>query len=93
MLTRNMLLCLTALLCSGCATPGSSPTTTAQQPQAPLPQPQVVVRTKIIDTFCDDNSPIILSIHDILVEASAKQIGAYNEKGVKKCGWKGAPSK
>ena len=92
MLTRNLLLCLPVLLCSACATTGSSPTTAATQ-CPPLPQPEVVVRTKVIDTFCDENSPIILSVHDLLVDKSAQQIGAYNEKGVKKCGWKGAPSK
>jgi hypothetical protein len=51
------------------------------------------VRTKVIDTFCDDESPIILSTRDVLTEGSAKQIGAHNDKGVKKCGWRSGASK
>lgn len=93
MWTKLTPLFLMAALCSACTTAGSLPTTTAKQQCAPVPQPEVVVRTKVVDTFCDDNFPIILSVHDVLVDSSAKQIGAYNEKGVKKCGWKGAPSK
>jgi hypothetical protein len=52
-----------------------------------------VVKTKVIDTYCDDESPIILSTRDVLTDASAKQIGAHNDRGVKKCGWKSGPSK
>lgn len=70
-----------ALLQVSCATTGPSSPTAAFEPE-------VVTKTRIVDTGCDWNDPIYVSKTDVLSDATAKQILAHNKTGAAKCGWK-----
>lgn len=80
--TELLVLCvaLTVLVLSmsGCATPDCPPP----------PQPEVVTKTRIVDTSCDWAKPIYLDKTDVLSDATAKAILAYDQAGVKACNWK-----
>jgi len=76
----SLVLCLLVALSSGCSTSGRVAT-------APIPQPEVQVRTRIIDTGCDWTRPIYVSALDVLTEATAQAILAHDEAGAAHCGW------
>lgn len=83
-MSRTMLLlCLTAPLLLSCAATGQSEPAAACAP--------IVLPPKIIDTGCDWMTPIFVSKTDVLSDATAKAILAYDKTGAAKCGWK--PSK
>ncbi len=73
-----MPLALQVSLLSACATSGPATET----------EPQVVTRTRTIDTGCDWTRPIYVSKADVLTDGTADQIRAHNETGAGKCGWK-----
>jgi hypothetical protein len=50
--------------------------------------PEVVTRTKVVDTACQWVKPIYPSAADVLTDGTAKQIVDHNETGEKRCGWK-----
>ncbi|OZI61541.1 hypothetical protein CAL28_19860 [Bordetella genomosp. 11] len=77
----TLLPCLLVPLLASCATTG--------QPVAETPiQPEVQVKTRVIDTGCDWNKPIYVDPADVLTDGTAKQILAHNLAGAKNCGWK-----
>jgi hypothetical protein len=51
-------------------------------------QPEVQVKTRVIDTGCDWTKPIYVDSADVLSDGTAKQILAHNLAGAKNCGWK-----
>lgn len=53
-----------------------------------MPETKVVTQTKIVDTSCDFLEPIYVSKTDVLSDATAKAILAYDKTGAAKCGWK-----
>lgn len=69
-------LALSALL-AGCASPCPPP-----------PAPEVITKTRVVDTTCDWTRPIYLDKSDVLSDATAKAILAHNETGAKACNWK-----
>jgi hypothetical protein len=79
----TLALCLMALLQASCETSGP-------KTEAPLvaPEPEIVTKTRIVDTGCDWNDPIFVSKSDVLSDATAKSILAHNRAGAAKCGWK-----
>ncbi|KVV57914.1 hypothetical protein WT49_02430 [Burkholderia territorii] len=79
---RTLALCLLAVLSSSCATDG--PATKAAAPC----EPQIVTKTRIVDTACDWARPIYVSKTDVLSDDTARQILAHNMAGAKNCGWK-----
>ncbi|OZI26725.1 hypothetical protein CAL26_05225 [Bordetella genomosp. 9] len=77
----TLLPCLLVLLLASCSTNG--------QPQQVQPvQPEVQVKTRIIDTGCDWTKPIFVDKGDVLSDGTAKQILAHNLAGARNCGWK-----
>jgi hypothetical protein len=66
------------MLLGACATTG--PATDARQPE-------VIVRTKTIDTGCMAFKPIYVDKADVFVDGTAKQLKEHNCTGVLKCGW------
>lgn len=78
------MLCLLALLLTSCAATG--PATEQSAPCAP----QLVTRTRVVDTGCDWTKPIYVSKTDVLADSTAREILAHNEAGAKNCGWKPA---
>lgn len=79
-----LLLCLLAPLLMSCATTGqSNPAIADCQPET-----KVIAQTKIVDTSCDWAEPIFVSKADVLSDATAKAILAYDKAGAAKCGWK-----
>ncbi|KVE29145.1 hypothetical protein WI93_09720 [Burkholderia vietnamiensis] len=80
---RTLVLCLLAVLSSSCATDGPA----TKQPAVPC-EPQIVTKTRVVDTACDWTRPIYVSKTDELSDATAKQILAHNQTGAKNCGWK-----
>lgn len=70
-----------ALLQASCATTGPS------EPVA-APEPEIITKTRIVDTGCDWNDPIYVDKTDVLSDATAKQILSHNKAGAVKCGWK-----
>ncbi|OZI20492.1 hypothetical protein CAL26_23650 [Bordetella genomosp. 9] len=71
-----------ALALSGCA---------VTQPPRSEPQtlePEVVVKTRIIDRSCTWFKPVYLLPTDVLGDPTAKTIVGNNEAGVQHCGWK-----
>ncbi|VBB10607.1 hypothetical protein BSTAB16_0714 [Burkholderia stabilis] len=78
-----MALCLLAVLSSSCATTGS-----ATKPSAAPCEPQIITKTRIVDTGCDWTRPIYVSKTDVLSDETAKQLLAHNTAGAKNCGWK-----
>jgi len=55
---------------------------------APAAAPEVVTKTRIVDTACDWVKPIYLDKTDVLSDATAKAILAHDKAGAKKCNWK-----
>ncbi|CAJ2908317.1 Uncharacterised protein [Burkholderia pseudomallei] len=76
-----MALCLLAALNSSCAMDGP-----ATKPAVPC-EPQIVAKTRIVDTACDWARPIYVSRTDVLSDDTARQILAHNMAGAKNCGW------
>lgn len=54
----------------------------------PAPAPEVVTKTRIVDTACDWVKPIYLDKADVLTDATAKAILAHDQAGAKECNWK-----
>ncbi len=77
------MLCLLAVLNNSCATTGS-----ATKPAAAPCEPQIVTKTRIVDTACDWARPIYVSKTDVLSDDTARQILAHNTAGAKNCGGK-----
>ena len=50
--------------------------------------PEVVTKTRIVDTACDWVKPIYLDKSDVLTDATAKSILAHDQAGAKNCNWK-----
>jgi hypothetical protein len=50
--------------------------------------PEVVTKTRIVDTSCDWVKPIYLDKMDVLSDATAKAILAHDLAGAKACNWK-----
>ncbi|MBB3011614.1 hypothetical protein [Cupriavidus alkaliphilus] len=69
-------LALSAALLAGCQT------------CPPAPAPEVVTKTRVVDTACDWTRPIYLDKSDVLSDATAKAILAHNQAGAKACNWK-----
>lgn len=74
-----MLLLLLSLMLPACSTTSgeSSP-----------PEPEVIVKTKIVDTACDWTRAIYVDKADVLTDSTAEAILAHNRAGAKVCGWK-----
>lgn len=68
---------LASLLLAGCASVCPPPTT-----------PEVVTKTRIVDTACDWIKPIYLDKTDVLSDATAAAILAHDKAGAQKCNWK-----
>lgn len=60
--------------------------TTAQCP--PTPAPEVVTKTRVVDTSCDWVKPIYLDKTDVLSDATAAAILAHDKAGAAHCNWK-----
>ncbi|KVN25650.1 hypothetical protein WJ63_16095 [Burkholderia pyrrocinia] len=82
---RTLALCLLAALSSSCATTGLG-----SKPAAAACEPQIVTKTRIVDTACDWTRPIYVSKTDVLSDDTARAILAHNTAGAKVCGWKPA---
>lgn len=82
MFKTTLLLCLLAPLLASCAATGPKTDTTVE--------PEVVTKTRVVDTACDWTEPIFVSKADVLSDATAKAILAYDKTGAAKCGWKAA---
>lgn len=83
-MSRTMLLlCLLAPLLLSCAATGPKTELADCQPET-----KIVAQTKIVDTSCDWATPIFVSKTDVLSDATAKAILAYDKAGAAKCGWK-----
>jgi hypothetical protein len=54
----------------------------------PPAAPEVVTKTRIVDTSCDWVKPIYLDKSDVLSDATAKAILAHDQAGAKACNWK-----
>ena len=54
----------------------------------PAPSPEVITKTRVVDTACDWTRPIYLDKSDVLSDATAKAILAHNQAGAKACNWK-----
>ena len=72
-------------LLSSCATSGPATDTQCA--------PQIVTRTRVVDTACDWTAPIYVSKTGVISDATARAILAHNEAGAKNCGWKPAAGK
>lgn len=66
-----------AVLLAGCAA--------ACPPNA---APEVVTKTRVVDTSCDWARPIYLDKADVLSDATAKAILAHDQAGASHCNWK-----
>lgn len=66
-----------SLLLAGCAS--SCP---------PAPVPEVVTKTRVVDTSCDWVKPIYLDKADVLSDATAEAILAHDKAGAAHCNWK-----
>ncbi|MCA8339607.1 hypothetical protein LGM81_28150 [Burkholderia multivorans] len=80
---RTLVLCLLAALNSSCATDGP-----ATKASAVPCEPQIVTKTRIVDTGCDWTRPIYVSKTDVLSDETAKQLLAHNKTGAIHCNWK-----
>jgi hypothetical protein len=54
----------------------------------PPAAPEVVTKTRIVDTSCDWVKPIYLDKTDVLSDATAKAILSHDQAGEKNCNWK-----
>lgn len=57
-------------------------------PQSPAPPPEVITKTRVVDTSCDWVKPIYLDKSDVLSDATAQAILAHDQAGAKNCNWK-----
>lgn len=73
-----MLPAVLASLLTACATTGP----------ATEPDPQIITRTRTVDTACDWTKPIYVSKADVLSDATADAILVHNLAGARQCGWK-----
>lgn len=71
-----MPLLLASLTLTGCCTTSG------------VSEPQVVYKTKIVDTACDWTAPIYVDARDVLTDDTARAVLAHNNAGAKICGWK-----
>jgi hypothetical protein len=71
-------LALARSLLAGCAATCPPPT----QP------PEVVTKTRVVDTSCDWVKPIYLDKTDVLSDATAAAILAHDKAGAAHCNWK-----
>lgn len=55
---------------------------------APVAAPEVVTKTRVVDTACDWVKPIYLDKTDVLSDDTARAILAHNQAGAKTCNWK-----
>ncbi|WP_186296888.1 hypothetical protein [Cupriavidus campinensis] len=53
-----------------------------------VPEPEIIVKTKVVDTACDWTRAIYVDKADVLTDATAEAILAHNRAGAKVCGWK-----
>jgi hypothetical protein len=51
-------------------------------------EPEVIVKTRTIDTGCQWTKPIYVDRKAVLTDDMAKDILAHNEAGKERCGWK-----
>lgn len=73
---------LTLALLAGCVAapvPASNPTAV---------EPEVITKTRIVDTSCQWVKPIYPAPSDVLADSTAVQISDHNKAGVSHCGWK-----
>ena len=75
---KTLLLLASLTLTACCTTSGESK----------APEPQVVVRTRTVDTACDWTKPIYVDKADLLTDDTAQAILAHNRAGARVCGWK-----
>jgi hypothetical protein len=54
----------------------------------PTAAPEVVTKTRIVDTSCDWVKPIYLDKTDVLSDATAAAILAHDKAGAAHCNWK-----
>lgn len=54
----------------------------------PAPEPEVVTKTRVVDTSCDWAKPIYLDSADVLSDATAAAILAHDKAGAAHCNWK-----
>lgn len=54
----------------------------------PASAPEVVTKTRVVDTSCDWVKPIYLDKTDVLSDATARAILAHDQAGAKNCNWK-----
>lgn len=54
----------------------------------PAAAPEVVTKTRVVDTSCDWVKPIYLDKTDVLSDPSAAAILAHNKAGAAHCNWK-----
>lgn len=52
------------------------------------PEPQVITRTRVIDTGCQTFKPVYVSKADVLTKETADGILTNNIAGERQCGWK-----
>lgn len=57
-------------------------------PTVQQPAPEVVTKTRVVDTSCDGVKPIYLDKTDVLSDSTSAEILAHNKWGAAKCGWK-----
>lgn len=50
--------------------------------------PQIIEKTRVVDTGCEWTKPIYVSKADVLTDDTAKEILAHNKSGSARCGWK-----
>lgn len=54
----------------------------------PTVAPEVITKTRVVDTGCDWVKPIYLNKADMLTDETAKAILAHDQAGAKACNWK-----
>lgn len=54
----------------------------------PTPTPEVVTKTRVVDTACNWVKPIYPSKTDVLSDSTAAAILAHDQAGAKNCNWK-----
>jgi hypothetical protein len=54
----------------------------------PIAPPEVVTKTRVVDTSCDWVKPIYLDKTDVLSDATASAILAHDQAGAAHCNWK-----
>ncbi len=57
------------------------------------PEPEVITKTRTVDTTCERFKPVCISKADVLTRTTADQILDNNKAGASACGWKPADCK